>query len=73
MKNKKQKKINIVDKMKATEPAKNERLVHLKSKHFKCHYFLILELHLLCLFILDIGLSHSEGHVGIYFNKTKLK
>lgn len=39
MKNKKQKKINIVDKMKATEPAKNERLVHLKSKHFKCHYF----------------------------------
>lgn len=53
--------------MKATEPAKNERLVHLKSKHFKFHYFLILELHLLCLFILDIGLSHSEGHVGIFF------
>lgn len=71
MKNKKQKKINIVDKMKATEPAKNERLVHLKK--FKCHYFLILELHLLCLFILDLGLSHSEGHVGIFFNKTKLK
>lgn len=39
--------------MKATETAKNERLVHLKSKLFKCHYFLILELHLLCLFILE--------------------